>query len=221
MAQQKSFCYDIVFCLDKTLKNASQLDFLVIFIEKFKERLATLLRDQYKLQSVRIKIIEYDDFNTNDNAIIDHDFVSIPEQYNELMDLLESLEFAEPVKYEGFSSGLEALAHAINSKWKKFEDGRQAIVLFSLNKPLSLEESRNLDNYPKGLPENLFQLKELWDKGSMDKDKKMLTLFCNMEKDKSSWFPVSQWDKTIAIDTEDINDYDSDFIMETLLIDII
>ena len=221
MAQQKSFCYDIVFCLDKTLKNASQLDFLVIFIEKFKERLATLLRDQYKLQSVRIKIIEYDDFNTNDNAIIDHGFVSIPEQYDELMDLLESLEFAEPVKYEGFSSGLEALAHAINSKWKKFEDGRQAIVLFSLNKPLSLEESREIENYPKNMPENLSQLRDLWNSDKMNRDKKMLYLFCDLEKDKTSWFPVSQWDKTIAVNTENINDYNSDFIMETLLIDII
>lgn len=221
MAGEKNFCYEIVFCLDKTIKSASQLDCLVSFIEKFKERLSTLLRGQYKLKSVRIKIIEFGDFNTNENAIVDHGFFCVPDQYDELMDLLDNMFFMDSVKTNGYSSGLEALSYAINSDWSTFNEGRQAIALFTLNKPLSLEESRNLDNYPKGLPENLFQLKELWDKCKMDKDKKMLTLFCNMEKDKSSWFPVSQWDKTIAIDTEDINDYDSDFIMETLLIDII
>ena len=55
----------------------------------------------------------------------------------------------------------------------------------------------------------------------MKENQKLLALFTPKRKEKSSWISLESWDQTIAIGNEDINNFDSEFVMETLLIDLI
>lgn len=223
MSEKTKFYYDVVFCLDKTKKNKSQSGFICDFIEDFSNALKSYVANaETKVEKVRIKIIEFSDYNVCDNAVIEHEFLDLPEDFDALADVLEEINYDEEEKFSGHSSGLEALSRAFKSEWADFEHGRQAVVLFSLNQPLSLEESRNLDDYPKDFPANLFELKKLWEGGcDMKENQKLLALFTPKRKEKSSWISLESWDQTIAIGNEDINNFDSEFVMETLLIDLI
>lgn len=223
MSEKTKFYYDVVFCLDKTLKNQSQSGFIYDFIENFSNTLKSYVANaETKVEKVRIKIIEFSDYNVCANAVVEHEFFELPDDFDGLADVLDGIDYAETEKFSGHSSGLEALARAFKSKWSDFEHGRQAVVLFSLNQPLSLEESRNLDDYPKDFPANLYELKKLWEDGcEMKENQKLLALFTPKRKEKSTWISLESWDQTIAIGSEDINNFDSDFVMETLLIDLI
>lgn len=223
MAKNK-FYYDAVFCVDKSINMDNQIDFISGFVNSFYEMAKSEIQNSItQVEKFRIKLITYGDFNTEDNAVTDYGFFSMPEQSEELYSVFMQLFGNSSSKQEGYTSGLEALSYAIDSEWTDMSDkmGRQAVVVFSLNKPTNIEETRNLDSYPSHLPKNLLELKQKWENGKMSKDKKMLTLFCNLEKDKSSWYPLERWDKTIAINTEDLNDFTNDFILQTLLIDIV
>ena len=223
MAEKTKFYYDVVFCLDKTEKNQSQSGFIYDFIEDFSNMLKSYVANaKTKVEKVRIKIIEFSDYNVCKNAVVEHGFFELPEDFEALADVLDAIKYDVTEKFSGHSSGLEALAYAFRSKWAKFDKGRQAVVLFSLNQPLSLEESRNLDDYPKNFPANLYELKKLWEEEcKMNENQKLLALFTPKRKEKSSWMSLESWDQTIAIGNEDINNFDSDFVMETLLIDLI
>lgn len=225
MAEKTKFYYDVVFCLDKTVKNDTQFSFISSFIENFPNALRSYVANaETRVERVRIKVIEYSDYNVCENAVIEHEFLELPEDFDKLADIFDAIEFNTEEKYEGHSSGLEALSYAFRSEWGDFKNkkGRQAVALFSLNQPLSLEESRNLDAYPKGIPANLFELKKLWETQSgMTQDKRLLAIFSPKRKDKNSWTSLESWDDAIAIGSEDINDFDSAFVTETLLIDLI
>ncbi len=225
MAEKTKFYYDVVFCLDKTVKNDSQFAFISSFIENFPNALKSYVANaETRVERVRIKIIEYSDYNVCENAVIEHEFLELPDDYDKLADIFDAISFDTVEKYEGHSSGLEALSYAFRSEWGDFGDktGRQAVALFSLNQPLSLEDSRNLDVYPKGLPANLFELKKLWEtQTDMAQDKRLLAVFTPKRKEKNSWVSLESWDDAIAIGSEDINELDSSFVTETLLIDLI
>ena len=223
MAKNK-FYYDAVFCVDKSVNMDSQIDFISGFVNSFYEMAKSEIQNSItQVEGLRIKLITYGDYNTDENAVTDYGFFTMPDQSEELYSVFMQLFGNSSCKQEGYSSGLEALSYAIDSEWTDLteESGRQAIIVFSLNKPTNIEETRNLDWYPKALPKNLLELRQKWEGGKMSKDKKLLTLFCNLQKDKSSWFPLERWDKTIAIDTENLNDFTNDFLLQTLLIDII
>lgn len=223
MSEKTKFYYDVVFCLDKTIKNQSQSGFIYDFIENFSNTLKSYVGNaETRVEKVRIKIIEFSDYNVCEHAVVEHEFFEMPDDFDALADVLDGINYVDNEKFSGHSSGLEALSRAFKSKWLDFEHGRQAVVLFSLNQPLSLEESRNLDDYPKDFPANLFELKNLWESGcDMKGNQKLLALFTPKRKEKSSWISLESWDQTIAIGNEDINNFDSDFVMETLLIDLI
>lgn len=221
---KNQFYYDAVFCIDKSVNMESQIDFISGFVNSFYEMAKSEIQNSItKVESFRIKLITYGDYNTENDAVVDYGFFSMPEQSEELYSVFMQLFGDSQCAQEGYSAGLEALSYAIDSDWTDMTDkmGRQAVVVFSLNKPTNIEETRNLDNYPPNLPKNLLELKTKWENAKMSKDKKMLTLFCNLQRDKSSWVPLQRWDKSIAIDTEDLNDLTHDFILQTLLIDII
>lgn len=223
MSEKTKFYYDVIFCLDKTIKNQSQSGFIYDFIEDFSNMLKSYIANaETKVERVRVKIIEFSDYNVCNNAVIEHEWFELPGDFENLADVLDGINYDDKEKFSGYSSGLEALSRAFGSEWSDFEYGRQAVVLFSLNQPLSLEESRNLEDYPKDLPANLFELKKLWEGGSeMKENQKLLALFTPKRKEKNSWTSLESWDQTIAIGNEDINNFDSDFVMETLLIDLI
>lgn len=225
MAEKQKFYLDTVFCIDKTFNMFSQIDFIIDFVNAYYDMAKAEIQNSVtRLEQTRIKIITFGDYNKMEQAVTDYGFFVMPEQSGELFDALNEISSdCIPLK-NGYASGLEALSYAIDSDWVDLsnQNGRQEIVVFSSNKPLSIEESRNLDNYPDDLPKNLLELNNKWNTNpKLVKNKKMLTLFCNLEKDKNSWHPLTRWDKVIAINTEDINEYTNEFLLETILIDII
>ena len=224
MAVKQDFYFDLVVCIDKTFKMSNQVDFLLDFINGFYDMAkAEIQNSGVKLKQLRVRVISYTDYNQQDNAVEDSGFFVLPEQSAELYSVLEQIVPQVICKYQGFSSGLEALSVAFKGKFVDLsnKNGRQAIVVFSKNKPLSLQQSSELENYPSDMPKSLEELRNAWDTCNLDSNKKMLTLFCDMQKGENSWYPLSRWNKTMVIDTEDITEYTKDFILETILIDII
>ena len=224
MAEKKDFYFDLVVCIDKTFSMFDQIDFISDFINGFYDSAKYQIQNSItKLQQLRVRVITFSDYNQDENAVEDFGFLKMPEQSAELYSILENISTNTISKQAGYSSGLEALSVAIDGDFADLSDknGRQAIIVFSKNKPLSLQASKNLSNYPTNMPVTLQELKDKWENGKLEKTKKMLTLFCNLQKGENSWYPLERWDKTMVIDTEDITEYTQEFILETILIDII
>ena len=224
MAEKKDFYFDLVVCIDKTFKMFNQIDFISDFVNGFYDMAKSQIQNNVtKLKQLRIRVITFSDYNQQQNAVEDYGFFKMPEQSAELYKVLENLETNIICKNPGYSSGLEALNVAMQGDWLDLsnKNGRHSIVIFSKNKPLSLQESRVLENYPLDTPSSLDELRDKWDNCVLAKNKKLLVLFCDLGKSENSWFPLARWDKTMVVDTEDITEYTQDFILETILIDII
>ena len=217
---KSEFYYDIAFCIDKTKNNLDQFAFISEFIDSFKNQLSGYLRSYgIKVKQLRIKIIEFGDLNLENSTIVDHGFYDMSTQFSDFSDLLFKIKIDGASSERGYSNGLEALYHAFNSDWTDLsdKDGRQCVVLFSKNAPFALGELSEKSGYPTGID----GLKSCWENGKFDNNKKLLALFCPMGSGERSYLPLMEWDKVMAIDTQDINDYNNDFLMETLLIDLI
>ncbi len=224
MAEKKDFYFDLVVCIDKTFIMFDQIDFISDFINGFYDSAKNQIQNSItKLQQLRIRVITFTDYNQEDNAVEDFGFLKMPEQSAELYSILENVSTNVICKHRGYSSGLEALSVALEEDFVDLtnKNGRQSILIFSKNKPLPLQESKKLPNYPTNMPATLQELKEKWENSKLEKSKKMLILFCDLQKGENSWYPLERWDKTMTIDTEDITEYTQDFILETILIDII
>jgi len=224
MAEKQNFYLDLVVCLDISKNMGNQIDFISDFLNRFYDVAKTEVQNSVtKVQQVRIKIITFSDYN-QEEPLCDYGFLNMPDQSVELFQLLESLPIVPEFKQEGLSNGLEALCLAMDSEFVDLSNanGRQSVVVFSTNKPFNFEDSQGEESYPSNFPKTLMELKNKWEKNKvLDKNKKMLTLFCNLDKGKNSWYPLEKWDKVMAIHTDDINEYTNDFILETILIDII
>ena len=206
MAKNK-FYYDAVFCVDKSANMDNQIEIISNFVNSFYERAKGEIQNSItQVDGFRIRLITYGDLTQNSDSITDYGFFNMPEQADELYDAFDQITLED--LQEDFSSGLQAINQALDGEWKDLtgKEGRQAVVVFSLNKPHYTQEE-------------FMQVKSNWEKGKLDKSKKMLTLFCNVAE--GGWQAVERWEKTIAIHTEDFNDFSLDFILQTLLIDIV
>ncbi|MFI5709005.1 VWA domain-containing protein [Kribbella sp. NPDC051620] len=149
---------------------------------------------------LRVRVIGFRDYLFDgDGSMVTSDFFTLPEQSAEF----ES--FVRELKADGGGdepeSGLEALALAIKSPWKRAGDKNRQVIVFWTDAsahPLEAGASSGTASYPDGLPANFDELTDWWEGQSyVNKNDKRLILFT---PSAAGWSEiVTHWEQTIHL----------------------
>ncbi len=112
---------------------------------------------------IRIRFVGYRDFSVDELPIIESPFFSPSTEEG----MAEMMAFLDGLHAHGGGdlpeSGLEALAIAMRSDWRPYEQlARRIIVLWtnSLTHPLGVGSDK--ENYPERMPKSMEELRDLW-----------------------------------------------------------
>jgi hypothetical protein len=186
---------DLVFCIDVTGSMGGILETVKSNALRFYPDLQKALSEKDKnVDSLRIKVIAFRDFEADGNASIEQlEFVKIPDEEGKFSSFVSSLRPAgggdEP------ENGLEAVALAIKSDWDKGGDRqRHIIVVYSDASTHPLEKSSSYK--PSGMPANFNELTDWWEGQSyVSNTAKRLILFT---PDAVAWTDMAtHWESVI------------------------
>lgn len=145
---------DIVFCIDGTGSMEPIICNVKFFIKNFYTKLVDSLREDFSnTNKLRVKIIVFRDYETEQQAIVESEFYDISTEEDKLLTYLDGIR-----AYGGgddSENGLEALYYAMRSDFTAVEaKDRQIIILLSNADALDLKERARLPNYPKDMVDN-------------------------------------------------------------------
>ena len=149
------------------------------------------------IQQFRVRLIAFRDYIADgEHAMMETDFFQLPQQAAEFEACVNSIHADGGGDIP--EAGLEALAYAIKSKWTT--EGvfrRHIIILWTDADTHTLGFGSRSKYYPKGMPSDLGELSDWWDK--LDCRAKRLVLFA---PDEGNWKYISNnWDLTMHIPT--------------------
>ena len=197
---------DVVFCIDasasvsdSTASSCSILDVAKSKIAQIYTDLSTARENKGKsaIQQFRVRLIAFRDYIADgEHAMMATDFFQLPQQAAEFEACVNSIHADGGGDIP--EDGLEALAYAIKSKWTT--EGvfrRHIIILWTDADTHTLGFGSRSKYYPKGMPSDLGELSDWWDK--LDCRAKRLVLFA---PDEGNWKYISDnWDLTMHIPT--------------------
>jgi hypothetical protein len=197
-----SYLIDIVLCVDATASMDPVISMVRELASTFHVRLEDIMAERGKaIGQTRIKTIAFRDFGDNSSDAIEQtDFIALPQGTREFVS------FVSRIKAHGGGdipeSGLEALALAVASPWRRPGAGtglRQIIVLFTDAPAHRLGQPglANCDEYPQNLPDSDDELFDWWSgpEARMDRSAKRLILFA---PDAEPWNRISEeWENTL------------------------
>jgi hypothetical protein len=195
---------DIVMCVDVTSSMSPVLEQVKQGALVFHERLTQVMeRLGMRIGRLRLKVLAFRDYCTDQDVIEQTDFLTLPKQAKELA------RFVRALKPSGGGdipeSGLEALALAIQSPWNRADgDRRDIIVLFTdaPAHPLGHRASVRARRYPASVPRTLPELHGQWGRPGggdavMDSRVKRLLLFAPSEE---PWVEIADtWENTMFV----------------------
>lgn len=198
----KSYVIDIVFCIDTTDSMGPILGTIRTNCYRLYMDLTTRCYEKGKaVKKLRIKVISFKDYLSDENPMTVSSFLSMPEEAGELVSLFNSL------KPEGGGdepeSSLEAIGYAIKSNWSREEyvTKRQIIVVWTDAPAHMLEEARSAEKSPKWMARNLEELEEWWnDEKMIDQTAKRLLLFAPSSLPYTSMYKA--WTQTLMYDVQ-------------------
>lgn len=197
---------DVVFCIDATGSMDHILDMVktnaVNFYQDFQREMN---RKHKKSDGLRLRIIAFRDYvYDKQDAMLETDFFSLPEQAYDLEACVKSIEAFGGGDPE--EDGLEALTYAMHSDWRRTSSKRRhVIVVWSDDGTHEIGfADKKYPEYPKGMPKDFNELTLRWGSpghpGIMDQDAKRLVLFT---PDYRYWSDITNnWDKVIHFQSE-------------------
>ena len=200
MPQGLTYNVDIVMCIDCTASMGELLETVKENALRFYPDLKVQCDAKGKeISSLRIRVIGFRDLGYDGTkAIVDTNFLSIPEEEEKLKNFINSLSpqggGPEP------ESGLEALSMAINSNWTNGGDKRRHVIVLWSDASTHDLGINGLDNplYPAGAPKDFDELTDWWEDeqgGKMNKSAKRLILFA---PDSKYWTAIgNNWSNAI------------------------
>lgn len=163
--QTGEYFVDIVMCIDATgsmgpiigeVKNNA-----IEFYQKFVDKMETKGKE---ISQLRIKVIAFRDFKSDEEPMKESEFFNLPEQNDEFKTFVEKIEAKgggdEP------ENALEAIALALKSDWTKAGAKRRHVVLVFSDASahdLGAEGGADSPRYPSDMPKNLGQLRAWWE----------------------------------------------------------
>lgn len=191
---------DIAFCIDTTGSMQHVIDIVKRNALKLYPDISSAMKAKGKvISSLRIRVIAFRDYQCDgDMAMQTSPFFTLPDeaaQFEECVNLLSADGGGDPPE-----SGLEALAYAIRSDWKKDSMKRRHIIaLYTDAAAHALGTGSSSEHYAKGLPKTFEELTDWWGDAQnssayINRHAKRLLLFAPSVK---PWTTISAWDNTI------------------------
>ena len=234
-AQGLKYNVDLCFVVDSTGSMGKLIGTVKNNILKFPADLQKVAEEKGKnISQLRMKVINFKNYEYDGNdAIRESKFFTLTNdsqmesEEHELQHCVNNLcaSGGSGSREQGYrENGLEALALAMRSDWDKGGDKRRhIIVLFTDIAPLSLEEGRKYakDKYPKGMPQSMDELTDMWDAPQvavMAKASKRLILFapdCEIwDNISNSWNECIHWPAKAG---EGLSEADYNTILDTIM----
>ena len=209
--QTETYTVDVVLCIDGTASMAGIIDKVKAQAKAFPELYMEAMVKARKNPGVfRIKVIVFRDYaQDGKNAMVESpDFFNL----NDPEEQMAFEKFVSDIEPQGGGdaeeNALEAIVLALRSKWTTTggKNRRHAILLFTDAPALPLRESSRVsaDNYPKGVPANLAELKKMFLYGDQEyapyysPSRGRLVIFAPASADSTwdairSWSPAPAW----------------------------
>ena len=154
---------DIVMCIDGTASMRPIIDEVkrnaLSFYRKFIEAMADADKSAEK---VRIKVIVFRDYGSDEKPMEVSEFFTIPDQEAEFNAFVQGIEAVGGGDLP--ENALEAIALAVKSDWTTGGTRRRhAILVFTDAEALPLGVRADSPNYPEGMPADLAQLGAWWE----------------------------------------------------------
>ena len=154
---------DIVMCIDGTASMRPIIDEVkrnaLSFYHKFIEAMADADKSAEK---VRIKVIVFRDYGSDEKPMEVSEFFTIPDQETEFNAFVQGIEAVGGGDLP--ENALEAIALAVKSDWTTGGSRRRhAILVFTDAEALPLGARADSPNYPEGMPADLAQLGAWWE----------------------------------------------------------
>ena len=154
---------DIVLCIDVTGSMSPLIENVKNQAKNFYSVLTRQLSERSRpVEELRIKVITFKDYAADGSeAIQESKFFDIPAQQSEYESFISDIEAAGGG--DAPENAYEALALAFKSQWtRKSRKVRHITVLFTDAPALPLSANRTYPGYPEDMPENIEELKLLW-----------------------------------------------------------
>ncbi|MCR4908878.1 MAG: VWA domain-containing protein [Lachnospiraceae bacterium] len=159
------YCVDIVMCIDGTGSMAPIIDEVkanaISFYQKFIE---SMEENDKEVETLRIKVIVFRDYKYDDEAMVQSEFFTLPDQNDDFQAFVKAIE--ADGGGDGPENALEAIALALKSDWTTGGSKRRhAILVFSDAPALPLGDSERVGkgNYPGDIPSDLAGLGSWWE----------------------------------------------------------
>ncbi len=185
---------DIVMCIDATgsmrpilteVKN-NALTFYDNFVREME-------RVQKSIDSLRIKVIAFRDYMSDDVPMLESKFFKLDEEKEEFYNFVNDIR-AKGGGGDGPENALEAIALAMESDWiRTGSKRRHVIVVWTDAAALDLGVRSDSPKYPADMPEDFAELHEMWEGQEMDRKAKRMIIFA---PDKKPWPDMLDWTNT-------------------------
>lgn len=200
--RQRTYNVDLVFVIDATGSmedTTGEGDKIINTVKKnalnfYNDFMAKMDGKHKHVHQLRVRVVAYRDYLADgDQAMLVTNFFQLPQQTEDFQACIHSIHADGGGDIP--EDGLEALAYAIRSPWTADGDKqRHVIVVWSDACTHELGFGRAAANYPTGMPANMSELSEWWDR-YMDGSSKRLLLFTPNEP---GWSTISDnWDNVI------------------------
>ncbi|OFS28277.1 hypothetical protein HMPREF3086_01610 [Dietzia sp. HMSC21D01] len=209
---------DLVLCIDVTASMKSLLSRVKENAARFDSDLREELQAQNRIvRNLRVRVLAFRDYYYDAVPMNDSGFFDLASQSADYAAFLDSL--VAQGGGDAPENGLEALALALQSKWKvETTKSRQVIVLWTDTSahPLEKAAADRPDNYPSGLPASFDELTDLWDQLPRHETKRLL-IYAPSE---SPWPAIGEnWDQALhypAKAGDGLQDYEYEQILKLL-----
>lgn len=191
--QTMDYNVDIVMCIDATGSMTSIIQEVkenaLAFYKKFVE---SMEKNNKSVQQLRIKVIAFRDYGVDSAPMVESKFFVLDEENEQFQKFVDSID-ADGGGDEPECS-LEALALAMKSDWVKTGAiRRHVIILYTDASAHKLGTKRDVEGYPSDMPENLAELREMWEGQYMERRAQRLLIFA---PDSEPWPDFVDWKNT-------------------------
>lgn len=154
---------DIVMCIDGTASMRPIIDEVKRNALSFYRKFIEAMQDADKsAEKVRIKVIVFRDYGSDEKPMEVSEFFTIPDQEAEFNAFVQGIEAVGGGDLP--ENALEAIALAVKSDWTTGGTRRRhAILVFTDAEALPLGVRADSPNYPEGMPADLAQLGAWWE----------------------------------------------------------
>ena len=217
MIPKREYDIDVVFCLDLTGGAHYLLDQFKNSCLNIFDGIGSAFEEfDRSIRNFRVRIVGFRDF-IDDEALLETEFFTLPEQTEEFMRVVDSLEACGGGDCP--ENGLEALALAIKSPWTANEGLKRHVICVITDAPaLDFNARVVCPNYPVGMPKDTNELYEWYHTGVGTLDNRAKRLVLLAPKDYN-WSEIGEtWDNCCHIpvstnsDIEEIFDRIGDII---------